>query len=72
MAGLLMPSSHTMMFGSFRQWQALFYPNSGHGGEDGSISLYLSCEPTDEEKDRAVNGEWVREGVYTFGFELRE
>ncbi|KAG1745859.1 uncharacterized protein EDB91DRAFT_1236190 [Suillus paluster] len=48
----------------------LFYANSGTEG-GGFVSLYLSCEPTTEEKDNAVDGKWVREGVYKFSFELR-
>ncbi|EKM51633.1 uncharacterized protein PHACADRAFT_101599 [Phanerochaete carnosa HHB-10118-sp] len=60
-------------FGGGR-WQILFYPNAGIVNADGQgfVSLYLACEPTAEEKDNAVNGKrWVREGVYKFGFELR-
>ncbi|CAE7231198.1 unnamed protein product [Rhizoctonia solani] len=57
------------VFGGGR-WQALFYPNSGHDG-GGYISLYLSCEPTVEEKEKAMNGKWQREGLYKFTFELR-
>ncbi|KAG9074117.1 hypothetical protein FS749_014364, partial [Ceratobasidium sp. UAMH 11750] len=57
------------VFGGGR-WQVLFYPNSGHEG-GGFISLYLSCEPTADEKEKAVNGKWQREGLYKFTFELR-
>lgn len=57
------------VFGGGR-WQVLFYPNSGHEG-GGYISLYLSCEPTADEKEKAVNGKWQREGLYKFTFELR-
>ncbi|GJE88540.1 MATH domain-containing protein [Phanerochaete sordida] len=59
-------------FGGGR-WQILFYPNSGIVNADGQgfVSLYLACEPTGEEKESAVNGKWTREGVYKFGFELR-
>lgn len=39
-------------FGSGK-WQILFYANSGEGN---FVSLYLNCEPTQEEKDNAVNG----------------
>ncbi|KAF9241135.1 hypothetical protein BU15DRAFT_87359 [Melanogaster broomeanus] len=52
------------------QWQILFYANSGTEG-GGFVSLYLSCEPTAEEKDNAIDGKWVREGVFKFSFELR-
>ncbi|KIJ45648.1 hypothetical protein M422DRAFT_59802 [Sphaerobolus stellatus SS14] len=52
------------------KWQCLFYPNSGSDG--GSyISLYLSCEPTLDEKENSINGKWVREGLFKFSFELR-
>ncbi|KAG8685884.1 hypothetical protein FRC11_009894 [Ceratobasidium sp. 423] len=57
------------VFGGGR-WQVLFYPNSGHEG-GGFISLYLSCEPTSDEKEKAMNGKWQREGLYKFTFELR-
>ncbi|KZT64613.1 hypothetical protein DAEQUDRAFT_732388 [Daedalea quercina L-15889] len=59
-------------FGGGR-WQILFYPNSGGVSAEGHsfISLYLSCEPTVEEKERAIDGKWDREGVFKFGFELR-
>ncbi|KAF9778754.1 hypothetical protein BJ322DRAFT_1092448 [Thelephora terrestris] len=75
----------SVKFGGGR-WQVLFYANSGvtgtaasganetstiEGDEDGFISLYLSCEPTAEERANSVNGKWVREGVFKFGFELR-
>ncbi|PVF98434.1 hypothetical protein CPB86DRAFT_784877 [Serendipita vermifera] len=50
------------------KWQILFYANSGEGN---FISLYLNCEPTQEEKDNAVNGRWIREGLFKFSFELR-
>lgn len=59
----------SVRFGHGR-WQILFYANSGTEG-GGFVSLYLSCEPTAEEKDNAVDGKWVREGVYKFNFELR-
>lgn len=59
----------SVRFGGGR-WQILFYANSGTEG-GGFVSLYLSCEPTAEEKDNAVDGKWVREGVYKFSFELR-
>ncbi|KAG2151344.1 hypothetical protein DEU56DRAFT_777393 [Suillus clintonianus] len=59
----------SVRFGGGR-WQILFYANSGTEG-GGFVSLYLSCEPTAEEKDNAVDGKWVREGVYKFNFELR-
>ncbi|KAG9051464.1 hypothetical protein FS837_006640 [Tulasnella sp. UAMH 9824] len=55
-------------FGGGR-WRILLYPNSGHEG--GFISLYLSCEPTQEEKESAINGEWVRDGLFKFSFELK-
>ncbi|KAF8549323.1 hypothetical protein OG21DRAFT_609955 [Imleria badia] len=52
------------------KWQILFYANSGTEG--GSfVSLYLSCEPMAHEKDNAVDGKWVREGVFKFSFELQ-
>ncbi|KAI0252186.1 hypothetical protein BJV78DRAFT_1125024 [Lactifluus subvellereus] len=65
-------------FGGGR-WQVLFYANSGPpypstdaGGANsgGYVSLFLSCEPTQEEKDAAYNGRWVREGLFRFTFEL--
>ncbi|KAB5589115.1 hypothetical protein CTheo_7444 [Ceratobasidium theobromae] len=45
----------------------------GGGGHEGGgyISLYLSCEPTADEKEKAINGKWQREGLYKFTFELR-
>ncbi|KAG1715720.1 hypothetical protein ID866_1436 [Astraeus odoratus] len=59
----------SVRFGGGR-WQILFYANSGT--ENGAyVSLYLSCEPTPEEKDKALDSKWVREGVYKFSFELR-
>lgn len=59
-------------FGGGR-WQILFYPNAGITNAEGHgfVSLYLACEPTAEEKETAVNGKWAREGVYKFGFEVR-
>ncbi|KAF8236340.1 hypothetical protein L208DRAFT_1422001 [Tricholoma matsutake] len=64
-------------FGGGR-WQILFYANAGiikEGSTEGSgyVSLYLSCEPTTEEKEAAMgdSGRWVRDGVYKFSFELR-
>ncbi|KAL0960934.1 hypothetical protein HGRIS_005939 [Hohenbuehelia grisea] len=69
-------------FGGGR-WQILFYANAGPSKEGkegttdtsgGFVSLYLSCEPTVEEKEQALaegNHAWVREGVYKFSFELR-
>lgn len=52
------------------KWQILFYPNSGTDG-GAHLSLYLSCEPTAEEKEKAsLDGKWVREGKYKFNFEL--
>ncbi|KAF8272793.1 hypothetical protein EI94DRAFT_1677513 [Lactarius quietus] len=64
-------------FGGGR-WQVLFYANSGppytstdpNSSSGGYVSLFLSCEPTQEEKDTAYNGRWVREGLYRFSFEL--
>ncbi|KAL1743607.1 hypothetical protein HDZ31DRAFT_64858 [Schizophyllum fasciatum] len=71
-------------FGPDGRWQVLLYPNagspftkdnapgSGSDGLQGFISLFLSCEPTVEERERAAaDGKWVREGSFTFGFELR-
>ncbi|KAI5896671.1 uncharacterized protein SCHCODRAFT_02615508 [Schizophyllum commune H4-8] len=71
-------------FGPDGRWQVLLYPNAGSpftkdnvpaSGSDalqGFISLFLSCEPTAEERERAAaDGKWVREGSFTFGFELR-
>jgi len=52
------------------KWQILFYPNSGVDG-GGYISLFLSYEPTTQEKESAVNGKWVHEGKYEFSFEIR-
>ncbi|KAI0755290.1 hypothetical protein C8Q80DRAFT_1144109 [Daedaleopsis nitida] len=59
-------------FGDGR-WQILFYANSGNVGTDGQtfVSLYLACEPTTAEKENAVNGKWSREGLFNFGFEIR-
>ncbi|KAH7914269.1 hypothetical protein BJ138DRAFT_1144217 [Hygrophoropsis aurantiaca] len=59
----------SVRFGGGR-WQILFYANSGTDG-GAFVSLYLSCEPTPEEKDGALDGKWVRDGVYKFSFELR-
>ncbi|KAI0056539.1 hypothetical protein BV25DRAFT_1864558 [Artomyces pyxidatus] len=65
----------SVKFGGGR-WQAscvLFYANSGTGStadSSGYISLFLSCEPTQEEKEGALNGRWVREGLFRFTFEL--
>ncbi|KAF8463227.1 hypothetical protein DFH94DRAFT_786983 [Russula ochroleuca] len=65
-------------FGGGR-WQVLFYANSGppypstdvsNASAGGYVSLFLSCEPTQEEKDAAYNGRWVREGLFRFTFEL--
>lgn len=56
------------------QWQILFYANAGTGNANDAsshISLFLSCEPTQEEKDNSLNGKWVREGLFRFTFELR-
>ncbi|KAF9527601.1 hypothetical protein CPB83DRAFT_393844 [Crepidotus variabilis] len=58
------------------KWQILFYANAGQskeGSEGGFISLFLSCDPTAEEKERALgtSGRWTRDGVYKFSFELR-
>jgi hypothetical protein len=61
-------------FGVDGRWQILFYANSGssNGAENsGHISLYLSCEPTPEEKEAGANGKWVREGLFSFMFQLR-
>ncbi|KII83022.1 hypothetical protein PLICRDRAFT_47435 [Plicaturopsis crispa FD-325 SS-3] len=58
----------SMKFGGGR-WQILFYANAGTEG--GHISIYLSSEPTLEEKDRTLDGKWVRDGIYKFSFELR-
>ncbi|KAG8896097.1 hypothetical protein FRC01_012010, partial [Tulasnella sp. 417] len=33
--------------------------------------LYLSCEPTQEEKESAINGKWVRDGLFKFSFDLK-
>ncbi|KAG6833432.1 hypothetical protein H0H87_006798 [Tephrocybe sp. NHM501043] len=74
-------TTKSMRFGDGR-WQILFYANAGttkegssssSEGGGGYVSLYLSCEPTQEEKDTAVGdgGKWVREGVYQFSFELK-
>ncbi|EJT98517.1 hypothetical protein DACRYDRAFT_24540 [Dacryopinax primogenitus] len=63
--------TRSVKFGGGR-WQILFYPNSGVTSDGGGyVSLYLSCEPTAEEKAGAINGKWVREGLYKFSFELR-
>lgn len=58
----------SVRFGGGR-WQILLYPNSGHEG--GYVSLYLSCEPTQEEKENAINGKWVRDGLFKFSFDLK-
>ncbi|KAG8986701.1 dolichyl-P-Man:Man(5)GlcNAc(2)-PP-dolichol alpha-1,3-mannosyltransferase, partial [Tulasnella sp. 427] len=58
----------SVRFGGGR-WQILLYPNSGHEG--GYVSLYLSCEPTQEEKDNAINGKWTRDGLFKFSFDLK-
>ncbi|GJJ09526.1 hypothetical protein Clacol_003749 [Clathrus columnatus] len=42
------------------EWQCLFYPNSGTDGGV-YVSLYLSCEPTVEERANALDGKWSRE-----------
>ncbi|RDB17958.1 hypothetical protein Hypma_000942 [Hypsizygus marmoreus] len=66
----------SVRFGGGR-WQILFYANAGTSkegtAEGGFVSLYLSCEPTLEEKEAASGdgGKWVRDGVYKFSFELR-
>ncbi|KAF8073868.1 hypothetical protein FPV67DRAFT_1479610 [Lyophyllum atratum] len=68
----------SVRFGGGR-WQILFYANAGTSkegsgaSENGYVSLYLSCEPTAEEKEVALGdgGRWVREGIYKFSFELR-
>ncbi|RDX50240.1 hypothetical protein OH76DRAFT_1380865 [Lentinus brumalis] len=59
-------------FGGGR-WQILFYANSGVVGPDGqpTVSLYLSCEPTAAEKERAVNRRWYRDGLFNFEFAIR-
>ncbi|TRM63990.1 hypothetical protein BD626DRAFT_263869 [Schizophyllum amplum] len=77
-------ATKSQRFGPDGRWQVLLYPNagspfskdgtpsSGSDGLQGFISLFLSCEPTAEEKERAAaDGKWVREGSYTFGFEMR-
>ncbi|RPD77408.1 hypothetical protein L226DRAFT_532213 [Lentinus tigrinus ALCF2SS1-7] len=59
-------------FGEGR-WQILFYANSGSVGQEGQtfVSLYLACEPTAAEKEKAVNGKWIREGMFNFEFAIR-
>ncbi|VDB84643.1 unnamed protein product [Peniophora sp. CBMAI 1063] len=58
------------------QWQILLYTNSGLGSSkdpaSGTISLFLSCEPTMGEKQAADGSDlgWVREGAYGFTFEI--
>ncbi|KAH7098623.1 hypothetical protein BKA62DRAFT_832360 [Auriculariales sp. MPI-PUGE-AT-0066] len=56
------------------RWQILFYANSGNvsGNETGNTycSLYLSCEPTPDEEEAALDGKWTREGLYSFTFEV--
>ncbi|KAI0045686.1 hypothetical protein FA95DRAFT_1495126 [Auriscalpium vulgare] len=64
----------SVKFGGGR-WQVLFYANSGTTSgavtdTSGYISLFLSCEPTAEEKENALNGRWVRDGLFRFTFEL--
>ncbi|KZV61512.1 hypothetical protein PENSPDRAFT_759388 [Peniophora sp. CONT] len=63
------------MFGN-GTWQILFYANAGTGtpADSGHISLFLSCEPTDEEKEAsaALNGRWVRKGTFRFTFEIHD
>ncbi|KAF8322257.1 hypothetical protein DL93DRAFT_2072153 [Clavulina sp. PMI_390] len=52
------------------QWQILFYANSGQEGD--YVSLYLACQPTEDEQERAVDANWVREGLFTFSLEIRD
>ncbi|KAG5726868.1 hypothetical protein E4T56_gene1122 [Termitomyces sp. T112] len=72
-------TTRSVRFGGGR-WQILFYANAGTTKEGsasssdggGYISLYLSCEPTQEERDAAGDeGKWIREGIYKFSFELK-
>ncbi|RXK42252.1 hypothetical protein M231_00611 [Tremella mesenterica] len=51
-------------------WEVLWYPNSGVAGGD-YASLYLSCVPTQYEKDQAVGGKWTRRGLWWFRFEIK-
>ncbi|OBZ68962.1 hypothetical protein A0H81_11068 [Grifola frondosa] len=62
----------SVKFGDGR-WQVLFYANSGSASSEGHffVSLYLSCEPTAEEKENVVNGKWSRAGLFNFSFEIR-
>ncbi|KAH6912805.1 hypothetical protein BKA70DRAFT_1397844 [Coprinopsis sp. MPI-PUGE-AT-0042] len=59
------------------RWQILFYANAGlprdHNCPDGCVSLYLSCDPTPQEKESGMadSGRWKREGKYRFSFELK-
>lgn len=46
----------SVRFGGGR-WQILFYANSGTEG--GYVSLYLSCEPTTDERDNVFDGKYV-------------
>ncbi|KAG6878495.1 hypothetical protein C0993_005424 [Termitomyces sp. T159_Od127] len=71
-------TTKSVRFGGGR-WQILFYANAGTTKEGSSsssdgggyISLYLSCEPTQDERDAGGDSKWVREGVYKFSFELK-
>jgi hypothetical protein len=75
-------------------WQVYFYPNvrlrrvpllfllahivSDKSGHEQYCSLYLSCEPTAEERERGPLGSsnasgqqgWYREGKFKFSFEV--
>jgi len=53
--------------------QILFNPNSGVRTSQGSfyMGMYLSCEPTAEEHENGLNGQWARQGLFEFEFELR-
>jgi hypothetical protein len=73
-------------------WQVYFYPNvsalflslssctrlyRAQSGHEQYCSLYLSCEPTPEERERGPlgggNGQqgWYRDGKFKFSFEVR-
>ncbi|CAK9783435.1 hypothetical protein CC85DRAFT_282171 [Cutaneotrichosporon oleaginosum] len=55
-------------------WEVLFYPNAGVKDKDSDqyfSSLYLWCVPTQQEREEAISGKWVRKGLWWFRFEVR-
>lgn len=61
MAGALLPKQvcRTLSL-ALGVGQIVYLVSGASGHEGGFISLYLSCEPTEEEKERAVDGKYVR------------